>query len=94
MRRHLDAHRRRRLLGDERRIGEPSEVDEPGAVRELREQSLGGGDREARLPGTARAGEREQPFARQEPADLCELAVAADEARQLHRQPVLRRRLF
>ncbi len=65
-----------------------SEADEQHAVAELRLEGLRGREREARLAGSARAGERDEPRALvpEERGDRRQLEPAADERRGRNRK--------
>jgi hypothetical protein len=80
---HLDPDRGRSILGDERRIGQPTQVDEPDSAGEAIGRRLGRGDREARLPDAARTDQCEHPLALEEPAHIVQLLLSAEEAVQL-----------
>ena len=71
-----------------RRVGERVEVDEPDAVRARADLTRGRFQGQAGLAGTARAGQRDEPVIAQQPCDLAELALAADEAGQRRREVV------
>ena len=68
--------------------GDGSEVDEPDAVGERRQQVLRQLQREARLAAAADAGQREHARVAEQSCALGELALAADEVRPLAGQVV------
>ena len=82
--RHADGERRR--LSYERVVAEASQVDEPGAVGQLRPRVDGGFDRQPRLAAAPRSGERHEPGAPHQARDVRALALAADERGQLARE--------
>ena len=71
------------LAGDQCRVADRGQLDEPRALRVVPRGEL---QREPRLAAAAGAGEREQPGVAQQPSELRQLALAPDEARQLARQ--------
>ena len=78
--------------GDQRRIDDRREIDEPDAVR-IRVHQVGADlHREARLAEAAHAEQRQQPRLTEPLLGLRHFALAADERRGLLRQ-VVRRRL-
>jgi hypothetical protein len=92
LRRDLDSHRSRRLLGDQRKIHQAAEIDEPCPAGKQISGRLGGGDRKARLAGTVRPAQRDNPLAPEELDHIPELLLASEEARELDRE-LARRRL-
>ncbi len=71
----------RKLGGDERRIGDPCQVDEDDAVPEPGSELRSSLEREARLPGSARSGQRQEPnaFLEEQARDARQLELTADE---------------
>ena len=84
-------------LGDgrlhERRIGDRRERDEPDPVRELVRELGRSLQREPRLPGSTRAGERDERAGAQELRDRHELMLTTHQGVRLHRQVRLVQRL-
>ncbi len=70
------------------RVGEHSQVDEPGAILQLAQELLCQLQGDARLADAARPGEGEQRRRCQQALRFGELRLATDEARQLARQVV------
>ena len=89
-----DAEGFRHGLGNERRVAQRGQLDEPDAIRILVEHRARHLQRQPRLAAAAGTGERQQSRGGQPSLDLRDLLVAADEARQGLRQvvPRLRRR--
>ena len=85
--RHIERVRDRRL--EQLRIANRREVDEDGAVAKLGAELGGDGEREPRLAGSARAGQRHEPHvvAPEQAGDRRGFEPAADERRGRHRQP-------
>src|SRR5581483_10372271 len=84
----LDLERVSDLLGHELRIAQRREVDE--ARRQLGGELFGDGDREARLAGAARTGQRDEPrVAAEQRGDRRELEPAPDQRRRRNGQPRL-----
>ena len=80
---------------DERGLPHLREVDEGRAVAQLRRERRGDRERETRLPGAARAGQRHEPalLPPQQRLDGGDLEAAPDEGRRRHGQARQRRRL-
>ena len=72
----------------ERRFADRLERHEEHAVGEVLRGVRRDLERQAGLAGPARAGQRDEPVGSEEPARLLELALAADERRQLGREVV------
>ena len=83
-----DAERTRDARCDEHRIADRLERHEEDAVREVVRRPRRELERQPRLAGPARPGQRQQPGPRQQPGRRLELRVAPDERRQLGRQVV------
>jgi hypothetical protein len=90
LRGHRDAERRERGLGDESRIAEPRELDEPDAVGRRVQGRAADLEGEPRLAAAAGTGQRKQSRALERAGDLRLLAPAAHEARQRAREVVAR----
>lgn len=75
------------------RVAQRRELDEPCPVGKRTLHLLGCPQREPGLAGTSHAGERQQPTAGQQAADLCQLLAPSDEAGQLRGQCAVRFRL-
>ena len=78
----------RDLRGHEPGVAHRVEGDEEDAVREAVDRVAGHLDREPRLAGAARTGQRDEPVARQQPVDRDPFGVAPDERGELGRQRV------
>ena len=87
----LDVEDLRGDARDQRRVLDRCQVDEPHAVGELFEHVGGDLQRQARLAVTAEAEQRQQPRFAQQALRVGELALAADERRDLLRKIVGRR---
>ena len=74
------------LANDGGRVHQRRELDDPGAVPVAVDELRGCLEQHPGLPGTTDPRERDHPMVREQPADLGELALAADEGRQLDRQ--------
>ena len=85
---HAQAQYMRDRRDDELGVRDRSERHEPGPGGEPSEAVGGRLEREPRLPGSARTGQREdrELVAREPVAHLAELALPADQRRPLHRQ--------
>ena len=81
-----DPEDRRHGVGHGRGIADRRQLDHPDAVGELVGQLGGDLHREPGLADPARTGEGHEPVRLHELADLLHLHLAADEARDLHRQ--------
>ena len=62
-----------------------STTHRPGATRPPKRGGVGG---EARLSAAAGSGQRQEPGLRQQPLDLCQFRLSADEGRELGREVV------
>ncbi len=82
--------RGRDAFDDHRGISGRGEFDEPNAVRIVVDQVGSHLQRQARLAGATRAGEREQARAAEQALHFGQFALAADEARELQGQIIRR----
>ena len=94
VRRLADVEGRGRLAGHEGRIRQGSEVDQEDSVRRARQRSCGGLQRDPRFADAADPGQHQQAHLIEQPIDVGELGLAADEARDRRRKvvPLLRGR--
>ena len=91
----LETENVRDRRSQERRVLNGCEVDEGRAVTELGRKLLGHGERQARLAGPARAGQRHEPdvVPAKERRNRCHLEVPSNERRRRSRQVPLGARL-
>ena len=78
------------LLDEHTAVDDGAEFGHAEPVGEVGDHPFGDADREAGLAGAARAGQRDHPVLAHEVGDIGDLAAAADEARELDRERVLR----
>ena len=83
-----DVEGRGRFAGDEGRLRQRGEVDQEDSVRRPRQRSCGGLERNPRLADAADPGQHQQACLIEQPIDLGELGLAADEARDRRRKVV------
>lgn len=79
------------LLDDQRAVPERRELHEPDAVGEPVSERPGRLHREPRLPASARAAQGDEADLAQEPADVVDLPLAADEAAERDREVMVSR---
>ena len=93
----LDGFQPRYLVGAERRehcwpdrtlISDSGELDEPHAPGELLQEIRGHVEREPCLADASGSGQRHQPLRADEPSELGDVLVPADERRDLDREVV------
>ena len=72
--------------GNHLRVAHRGQRHEEDAIVELREEAAGHQDGQPGLAASSRASQRDQPIPLQQPGDLPELPLPADEAGQLSRQ--------
>ncbi len=83
-----EPERRRHRLRDETRVGQRRQLDQPDAVRERFDEFRRNLQRETRLAATARTGQGEEAGPAEQRLDVGNVALAADEARELLGQVV------
>ena len=83
-----DLEDRGRLAGDEGWLRQGGEVDQKDSVRRSRQRSCGGLECNPRLADAADPGQHQQAHLIEQPIDIGELGLAADEARDRRRKVV------